>query len=575
MTRASLLLLVVVGVLVACGAPHGRTDSTTGDDRVPLRHEERLPIVISIVGTNDLHGHVQRVAVLSGYVRNLRAARGRAPGGVLLLDGGDMFQGTIESNMHEGRAVVEAYAIVGYDAVAVGNHEFDFGPVGPAMTPDGADGDPRGALLARAEQASFPFLLANVVLAETGQRPDWPRIVPTAMTDVAGVRVGLIGLTTADLLTMTIAENVRDLRVLPLAETAERHARALREAGASVVVVVAHAGGKCASFDDPDDLSSCEPDHEAFELARALAPGLVDAIVAGHTHRAVAHRVNGVAIVESYALGRAFGRVDLTVSPISGRVADVRVHPPHEICHDPEATIEDCRPGEYEGAAVEPDERVLAAIADELDEARGIRERPAGVTVEARIERGRRGESALGNLIADLILAARPAADVAIMNAGGLRSDLRQGELTYGDFYETFPFDNRFALVRTTVGRLAELYARVLSGDGSFMSIAGARVRARCDGGALRVEILRPNGRPWPATRSITVAMSDFLATGGDSVVFAGARVDVVGGGPMRDALFEVLRVRGGTLRPADLVEPERPRVVLPGERPVRCHATE
>ena len=106
-------------------------------------------VTLSIVGTNDLHGGILArdgrggVALLGGYVRNLRAARARDGGAVLLIDAGDMFQGTLESNAMEGAPVVAAYNALGYTAAAVGNHEFDFGPEGPAATTRTAPSDRR------------------------------------------------------------------------------------------------------------------------------------------------------------------------------------------------------------------------------------------------------------------------------------------------------------------------------------------------------------------------------------------------------------------------------------------------
>ena len=136
----------------------------------------RDPLVtISIVGTNDLHGHIEALPRLGGYIANLRRARARDGGGVVLLDAGDMFQGTLESNMNEGAAVVRAYNALKYDAAAIGNHEFDFGPVGPATAPRAPGDDPRGALKARAAEAQFPFLAANLVDAATGALPAWPQ----------------------------------------------------------------------------------------------------------------------------------------------------------------------------------------------------------------------------------------------------------------------------------------------------------------------------------------------------------------------------------------------------------------
>ena len=556
-------------ICAACGAtsrelPPDRDERTeTEVGRLPAPPE---PIVISVVGTNDLHGHVEQLPLLGGYLRNLRAARERDGGGVLLLDAGDMFQGTVESNMHEGRVVIEAYDVLGYAAAAIGNHEFDYGPAGPLVTPRSEADDPRGALIARAQQASFPLLLANMVDAESGERPSWDDIVPATTVEIAGVPIGIVGMTTAETLTTTIAGNVRDLRVVSLAETAAVEARALRDAGARVVVLAVHAGGKCERFDDPSDVSSCDPDQEVFELARALPAGLVDVIVAGHTHAGVAHRVNGIPVIESHAYGRAFGRVDLVFEPGAG-VTEARVHPPTRLC------VPGTDRCEYEGAAVTPDERVAAVIADDLEAAAQIRARESGVTVEAQIARDGSREGPLGNLIADLILAARPRANVAIINGGGVRADFPEGELTYGAFYETFPFDNRFAIVRTTKDALEELYERVIGGTDSFMFLAGARVRAECDEGELEVTLLRENGRPWPERRPVIIAMSDFLATGGDSVAFteAGAEIAIEDGEPMRDQIFEMLVARGGTLRAADHFDPERRRVLYDGDRPVRC----
>src|SRR4029079_1151375 len=112
----------------------------------------RDSITLSVVGTNDLHGRVVSeqgrggLALLDGYLRNLRAARAHDGGAVLLIDAGDLFQGTLESNLNEGQSVIAAYNALGDAAAAVANHDFDFGPTGPASTPLQPTDDPRGAL---------------------------------------------------------------------------------------------------------------------------------------------------------------------------------------------------------------------------------------------------------------------------------------------------------------------------------------------------------------------------------------------------------------------------------------------
>ena len=131
------------------------------------------------------------------------------------------------------------------------------------------------------------------------------------MLTIAGVRVGLVGVTTVNTPQTTDPRNLVRLQVAPLRDIVEREATRLRAAGATVVVLLAHAGGSCDRYTDPDDLSTCRPQGEIFQLARALRPGLVDVIAAGHAHFGIAHRVNGIAVVEAFQLGRAFSRVDL------------------------------------------------------------------------------------------------------------------------------------------------------------------------------------------------------------------------------------------------------------------------
>ena len=176
---------------------------------------------------------IAAAALLGGYVANLR--RQASDGGaVLLIDGGDMFQGTLESNLTEGSAVVAAYNALGYAAAAIGNHEFDFGPVGPASTQQRPDDDPRGALKARAAQASFPFLAANLIDVATGRPVAFQNVKPSTVVSAAGVRVGIVGVMTTRTQFTTIAANFRGLRVAPLAEAIEAEARRLRAGGATV-----------------------------------------------------------------------------------------------------------------------------------------------------------------------------------------------------------------------------------------------------------------------------------------------------------------------------------------------------
>src|SRR5512138_3894928 len=202
-----------------------------------LSAQRSSTVTISVIATTDLHGGVLArgdrggLALLGGYVRNVRAARMQDRGGVLLVDSGDMFQGTLESNLGEGAAVIAAYNALGYAAAALGNHEFDFGPVGPATVPVRPDDDPRGALKARAAQARFPFLATNVVDTKTGRPVAWPNVRPSVMVTVAGIRVGILGVASAGTAHATMPANVAGLAFEPLTKAVSREARRLRARG--------------------------------------------------------------------------------------------------------------------------------------------------------------------------------------------------------------------------------------------------------------------------------------------------------------------------------------------------------
>jgi 5'-nucleotidase len=551
-------------------------------------------VIVSIVGTNDLHGRIEALPTLGGYLANLRRARARDGGAVVLVDAGDAFQGTLESNLGEGAAVVRGYNALRYDAMAIGNHEFDFGaikmgtlkgsPSPPAMgsgersspSPDAIGADPRGALKARAREAHFPFLAANVVDAASGQPVRWPNVRPTVLVDVAGVKIGLIGVTTMSTPRTTLAANFVGLGVTDIATTAVDDARALRADGAAAVVLVAHAGGGCTRLDDPDDLASCDPNGEIFQVARALpaappgGPPTVDAVVAGHTHDGVAQRVAGIPVVEAFAEGRDFDRIDLTIDRDRRRVVSARIFPPQRLCAPAR-----CADERYEGAPVVPDAAVARAIAPDLTLARARREASLGVTVTASVPRANKVESPLGNLFTDLMRAARPDADVALTNGGGLRADLPPGPLTYGRLYEAAPFDNRFATLPLTGADLARVVARNLGRTNGIVSLSGVRAVARCAGGELDVALERPDGRKVAPGERLVLVTSDFLATGGDGLFPEELRraATLDGGLPIRDEMARVLRARGGQLAgdaPA-LYDPARPRLVYPGPRPVAC----
>ena len=550
-------------------------------------------ITISIVGTNDLHGRLFTddqgrggLTVLGGFIDNLRAARAADGGAVLVLDAGDTFQGGIESNLSEGLMVVDAYNAIGYTALAIGNHDFDYGSVDPrapvaewlpkaihAAEPS----DLQGALKAAAARARFPFLAANILDAATGEPVQWPNVVPSAIVELAGVRIGLIGMMTETGLRQTLAAHAVGLATSPLAATVAREAALLRERGAEVIVLATHAGGWCGETANPHDLSSCDDGSEIFRLVRELPRGTLQAIVAGHTHGTVAHIVDDVPITSVPNFGVQFGRMDLTFDTAQHRVTDARIHPPQNVCARIEPASGDCAVApagavpEYEGRPVVPSAKVAAAIAPEIERVRALRAEPLGVVADTPIARGSGAESALGNLFADAVRAAIPGADAALgygAGRGGIRADLPSGPLTFGHAYDAFPFDNRITRVALTGAQLTRVLAAQLpfwiDGRRGLPGLAGIRLAVSCDGTQARVRLTRDSGADVQPDERLVVAMASntvgrFAATALDGEPeISATEIPVL----VRDAVAGWLFAHGGHIDADDFVA--RPRWQLP-----------
>jgi 5'-nucleotidase len=467
-------------------------------------------VTLSIVGTSDLHGAaVPRnglggLPLLAGYVNNLRLARAADGGAVLLIDSGDTFQGDIESNLSEGALVVDAYNAMGYTAETIGNHDFDFGSVDSPSARQ-LPGDRRGALKARAAQAKYPFLAANLIDDATGRPVEWQNVRSSALVDAAGVTVGIVGVMTIDALRSTIASNVHGLHIAPLGPTIAAEASKLRAAGAEVVIVASHAGGRCDRFDRPGDLSSCDAESEIFQVARSLPRGLVDVIAAGHTHGALAHHIDGIGIIQPLSHGRAFGRVDVVFDPRTRSVARIHLFAPRQVCaqHDPltgncAPTTELAVPTQYEGRGVTSDPVIVQAMTPALRRVHELQATTLGASLDAPIRRGGDLGSPLGNIFADAIRDASPGADVAVVNNAtrGLWADLPDGAITFGRLYGVFPFDNRVVRITVSGAGLGRwLAGEIHQGRRGALGISGVGVRASCLADELHIDLLRAGGR--------------------------------------------------------------------------------
>ena len=527
------------------------------------------PFVLSFLGLNDLHGRLRALPAFAGYANNLRRVRAKDGGAVALLDAGDMFQGTLESNLTEGASVIAAYRILGMTVATLGNHEFDFGPL------PGSD-DPQGAIRARISEASFPILSANLVKRGSHTLPAWDKLRGSVLVNVGGVRVGFVGLLTRETPSIVMNAWFAGLDVLPLAPALAEEARTLRSRGAELVIAVAHAGADCKDFSEPSDLGSCKPDAEIFDVARALPAGSVDAIFAGHTHAGVAQLVNGIPIVEAYARGRAFSRVDLRLDGATHRVLERKIFPPHELC--PKLTEGGpCTLSDYEGQPTAEDPGVARAIEPALARAERFREAPIGCTVSEALACDHGIESALGNLFADLLRESVAGADVAILNGGSLRADLPAGQLSYGQLFEAMPFDNLVAHIRMSGAELKSVILAHLQHDAhGLISVSGVRVSARCGKSGAELKLTRDNGKAISDRETLLIATSDYLATGGDGLFqplsLTPQRIELDTSGTFRDALARSLK-RHPQLSPRDkaIFDPAHPRLDLSSPRPLLC----
>jgi len=535
------------------------------------------PVHVVIVGTTDVHGwfngHVETPAeggegvlwgglpVLTAHVQALREAH---DGRVLLVDSGDMFQGTLESNLFEGEAVVRGYNAMGYTAAAVGNHEFDFGPIGPEPIPRKPGDDPLGALKRNADLAMFPLLSANMVEKGTGKVPSWVR--PSTMVRVGGARVGIIGLSTPDTPAVTMALNVEGLSFTDPVAATIHEARKLRSDGADAIVVIAHIGGRCTDLSDEHSLDTCTSEAEAMEVLHRLPKGTIDAFFAGHTHANMRHYVNGVATLQGLAMSREFSTLDLWIDTERNRVTRSEMRIPTMICSfvyegtqscDPRTAAKGAKlvPRTFGEEIIRPDARVAAVLDPFLRRVASKREQKVGIVTRAAFTREYGGESSIGNLLADA-LRRSSGAEIAIMNSGGIRAELPAGELTYGDVFAVSPFDNYPAMAVMTGAQIIELLRATTTGQRGIMQVSGLRYTFDASKKGLErfISAELENGTPLDPAKLYSVVMPDFLATGGDGAdvmkTLPKDRIQTSFASPIRDIIIEQLAGRTTPLEP-------------------------
>jgi 2',3'-cyclic-nucleotide 2'-phosphodiesterase (5'-nucleotidase family) len=444
-----LVASVLVVVSVAC-APRQQEVP-----RAASPQAQSPPIDITILHTNDIHGKFRDTpatgvegsppiggfANVSAHVNRERASAPRT----LLLDAGDVMTGNpiceYDYALVRGGALIDFMNRVGYDAMALGHHEFDFGP----RNIDGM-----------LSLARFPILSANT------RRPDGSLSADEAfhVFDVEGLRVGVIGLTTEELGGIVDRASLAGAKVTPAVASARKIVREI-DPQTDLIVLLTHVGV------DGDRVLAREVDG-------------VDVIVGGHSHTALREPLveNGVIIVQAGAHNRQLGRLKLTVSDdrVTAHEGELIELWPLD-GGDPDVVR---RVGEYSERIERDYGRVIGHLATAW-------------------RRSRSAESNVGNWICDR-LREYVQSDFAIYNSGGIHKDIPAGPITRLDIFELLPFANLVAKFECTGKELAlmlETNAKAaVSGEHSILQVSGIRYSYVTDARGARIVDATVAGRP-------------------------------------------------------------------------------
>lgn len=411
---------------------------------------------LHILHTNDFHSRIEAINGFDSTCNAEQAAAGECFGGtarlvtkvaemraalegqnVVLLDAGDQYQGSLMYTTYKGDAEIEFMNLIGYDAMAVGNHEFDDGPAGLAKLLDGAQ---------------FPVISGNI---DVSQEPVLAgKLENHVILEVGDERIGIISALATD--TPETSSPGPNVIFADAIESLQADVDALTAEGVTKIIALTHVG-------TPHDL----------EIAAAVT-GL-DAVVGGHSHTLFSNTEEGamayptmvgtVPVVSAYAYGKYLGHLTLTFDD-AGNVTAASGDP---ILLD---------------ASVAEDAGVVARIAELAGPIEELRNRvvaEAGAAIDGARESCRAVECQMGNLVADAMLdrVADLGVTIAIANGGGLRASIDAGEVTMGEVLTVLPFQNTLstfsATGETIIAALENGVSQVEEGAGRFPQVAGLK----------------------------------------------------------------------------------------------------
>lgn len=470
----------------------------------------------TVLHTNDHHGHFWQnehdeygLAAQKTMMDEIRYDVQAHGGQVLILSGGDINTGVPESDLQDAEPDFRGMNLVGYDAMAIGNHEFD---------------NPLSVLRQQQKWAKFPLLSANIYQKSTGKR----LFQPYALFNRMGLKIAVIGLTTDDTAKIGNPEYFTDMEFRKPAAEAKEVVEALRKKEKPDVIIAAtHMG----HYDNGNHGSNAPGD---VEMARELPAGYLNMIVGGHSQDPVCmakenvsqkdyvpgtpctpDQQNGTWIVQAHEWGKYIGRADFTF--LNGKL-----------------TLE-----HYELVPINLRHKVTNADGSVswINYTQEIAKNPAMMKLLTPFQK--KGEAQLGVKIGSvnghlegdrskvrfvqtnlsrLILASqmeRTKADFAVMSGGGVRDSIESGTITYKDVLKVQPFGNTLTYVEMK-GSDVEKYLAVVANkqvdSGAYAQFANVSLVAYGTG----VSEIKINGEPLQADKIYRMATLSFNATGGD-----------------------------------------------------------
>ncbi|MFW5630344.1 MAG: 5'-nucleotidase C-terminal domain-containing protein [Acetivibrio ethanolgignens] len=459
---------------------------------------------ISIIHTNDTHGRLldsdERgaswgFAKIATLVKETKAANPNT----LVLDAGDAFQGMPIINISKGKGLIPILEAVGYDAMTMGNHEFDFGL----------------AALQDLEKSmtKIPMVTANIYKTTGGRA-----FVPYTIKTVGGVKVGIFGLTTPETTYKSHPDNTKGLTFMDPVKSAKSIVKEL-EAQVDIIICLSHLG--------------TEGEDTSFKVAENVKG--IDLIIDGHSHTELPFgviEVNGTMIAQTGEYTKNVGMVELEIADKKIVKKSAVLLADNENVKEDEAvkTLIEKLKKENEPLFAQ----VVGETAVELD---GVRENV------------RTKETNLGNLSTDA-LRVMTGADCAVQNGGGIRASIKAGNITKLDMATVFPFGNTVEVREMTGEAILKALEHSVSvypdANGGFLQVSGITFKFNPEKEAgSRVVSVKINGKDLSLTKKYTVAMNNFTAAGGDGYeMFVGTK-KVAELGTLEEVLVQYFQKNG------------------------------